>query len=151
MSDRKSGTNLDGVRRESANVCQGEVMLDWFGCEFGSKSLTGHSHPIEQLLGTRSAALIQPGTQLRKMEKRADGLDQTDASDASLSIPTSKFIQMSKFHTRRENKKERKRERERDLLIENVTSRRKLVSKPTTLRFLLFGGCCISFLESNVS
>ena len=62
-------------------------MLDWFGCEFRGKSLSGHSHSIEQLLGTRSAALVQPGTQLRKMEKRADGLNQTDASNAGLSIP----------------------------------------------------------------
>lgn len=67
-------------------MCQREVMVDWLGSEFGGESLSGHCHSIEQLLRPRSAALVQPGTQLRKMEKGADGLDQTDAGNACFPI-----------------------------------------------------------------
>jgi hypothetical protein len=62
-------------------------MVDWFRYEFRSESLAGHGNSIEQLLGSRSAALVQPGTQLRKMKKRADSLDQTDARNTRFSIP----------------------------------------------------------------
>ncbi len=80
-------SDFDCVCSKSSNVCQREVMVDWFRCEFRSESLAGHGNSIEQLLGSRSAALVQPGTQLRKMEKRADSLDQTDASNTGFSIP----------------------------------------------------------------
>ena len=96
-------------------------MLDWFGCEFRGKSLSGHSHSIEQLLGTRSAALVQPGTQLRKMEKRADGLNQTDASNAGLSIPIRYLKKKKEIIYSREN-----------LLIEKSV---KFCAKVSTIRF----------------
>jgi hypothetical protein len=80
-------SDFDCVCSKSSNVCQREVMVDWFRYEFRSESLAGHGNSIEQLLGSRSAALVQPGTQLRKMEKRADSLDQTDASNTGFSIP----------------------------------------------------------------
>ena len=108
-------------------MCQREVMLDWFGCEFRGKSLSGHSHSIEQLLGTRSAALVQPGTQLRKMEKRADGLNQTDASNAGLSIPIRYLKKKKEIIYSREN-----------LLIDKSV---KSCAKVSTIRLF--------FLESN--
>lgn len=78
--------NFDCMCAEPPNMCQREVMVDWLGSEFGGESLSGHCHSIEQLLRPRSAALVQPGTQLRKMEKGADGLDQTDAGNACFPI-----------------------------------------------------------------
>ena len=100
-------------------------MLDWFGCEFRGKSLSGHSHSIEQLLGTRSAALVQPGTQLRKMEKRADGLNQTDASNAGLSIPIRYY------------------KKKRNYLQQRKSFNRQVGEVPKFLLFVFF------FLESN--
>ena len=72
------------------DVGRGEIMFHGRLRKFRHESLARHGDPVQQLLRTCSAALVQPGTQLRKMQKRTNGLHQTQTRDARFCFPEKK-------------------------------------------------------------
>jgi hypothetical protein len=79
--------HLDVMGASMTDVGRGEMMFNGRLRKFRHESLARHGDPVEQLLRTCSAALVQPGTQLRKMQKRTNGLHQTQTRDARFCFP----------------------------------------------------------------